>query len=145
MRPRRLAALSSLLAAVVLRPAGASAEEAGPPGGAVRCAATAAPSLRDAASNLSVVREATRRAARREALRRCRLALEALPLAAGGRVGEALPRDRALAGDVDAALRRARLVGAPRYFADGGLALEYEVRLEGALRDRLAAPGKEPR
>ncbi len=144
MRPRLLAALSSLLAAVVLCPAGAFAEAA-PAGGAVRCTATAAPSLRDAASNLSVVREASRRAARREALRRCRAELEALPLAAGGRVGEALPRDRALAGDVDAALRRARLVGAPRYFADGGLTLEYEVRLEGALRDRLAAPGKEPR
>jgi hypothetical protein len=141
MRRRWCATLGSLAAAAVALQAGA-AGEAGAPAAAVRCAATAAPSLRDAASNLSVVRAATRRAARRDALGRCRSAIAALPLPAGGKVGDALPHDRALGEAVEAALRRARLAAAPRYFADGGVALEYEVRLDGALGERLAAPEK---
>jgi len=138
MPPRLRATSRSLLAAAALLPAVVAAAEAT----SIRCSATAAPSLRDAASNLSVVRASTRRAARREALRRCRTAVAALPLLAGGTVGEALRRDRALADAVDAAIRGARLASAPRTFADGGVALEYEVRLDGALGDRLAPRGK---
>jgi len=114
--------------------------------GPIRCAGSAAPSLRDAASNLSVVRAATRRAARKEALRACRLALEALPLAAGGRVGDV--GSGALAQQVHDILRGAREVGAPRFFADGGAALELEIRLTpelGALLAPPAAPLAAPR
>ena len=117
-----------------------------PAGGPIRCAGSAAPSLRDAASNLAVVRASTRRAARREALRACRLALEALPLAAGGRLGDA--HGEALAQQVHAILRGAREVGAPRFFADGGAALELEVRLTPELAAALApaaAPPAAPR
>ena len=138
MRRRLRATLLSLVAAAALQPGVAGA--AGTSAASIRCAATAAPSLQDAASNLSVVRGATRRAARRDALRRCRAAIAALPLAGGGKVGEALPRDRALGELVDGALRRARLAAAPRYFSDGGVALEYEVQLDGPLRQRLAFP-----
>jgi len=94
--------------------------------------------LRDAASNLAVVRASTRRAVRREALRTCRRALEALPLAAGGRLGDAAARDDALAREVHAVLRGATEVGPPRFFADGGVALELEVRPTPALAARLA-------
>ncbi len=107
---------------------------------AIRCAGSGAPSLRDAASNLSVVRASTRRAARREALRTCRRALEALPLAAGGRLGDAAARDGALAREIHAILRGATEVGAPRFFADGGVALELEVRPTPAVVARLAPP-----
>ncbi|GEJ58255.1 hypothetical protein [Anaeromyxobacter diazotrophicus] len=140
MRLLLRAALRAPLAAALLHPAPSPGAGSAPPA-SVRCAATGAPSLRDAASNLSVVRAATRRAARREALRRCRAAVAALPLAAGGTVGEGLKRDRALAGAVDAALHGARLASALRYFADGGVALEYEVRLDGALGQALARGG----
>ena len=132
--------LALLLAAA---PAAERKEVSAPPA-PVRCAGTGAPSLRDAASNLSVVRVSTRRAARQEALRGCRRALEALPLAEGGRLGEAAARDEALAREIHASLRGAREVGAPRFFADGGVALELEVRPTPELARRLAPAAAPP-
>jgi hypothetical protein len=127
-----------ILALLLAAAPAASHEEASAPPGPIRCAGTGAPSLRDAASNLSVVRVSTRRAARQEALRGCRRALEALPFAEGGRLGEAAARDEALAQEIRASLRGAREVGAPRFFADGGVALELEVRPTPELASRLA-------
>lgn len=138
-------ALAGVLAVALPLPrpavAGEAAGPAAPAVQTVRCAGTGAPSLRDAASNLSVVRTSTRRAAKAQALRRCRAAMEALPLAGGPTVGDAVARDQALADAVRDALRRARVVGAPRYFADGGVALQLEVPVDGALARRLAAAG----
>lgn len=109
---------------------------------AVRCTGIAATSLREAAGNVASARPGAWRAAKSRARRACREELERLPLRAGGSVGAALQRDPVLAAAVDAAIRHARVVGAPRFFADGGAELELEVRLEGRLRD-LVRPGAE--
>jgi hypothetical protein len=105
----------------------------------VRCGGAGAPTLREAGGNVAVARFAAERRAKRAARQACRVAVRSLPLRGGGTAGSALDRDAALAEELEVALRRAKGAGVPRYFADGGVALELEVRLEGEL-GRLIAP-----
>ncbi len=97
------------------------------------CNGVGAPRLRDAAGNPAVARAAAERAARRDARQACLAALAALPLRGGGTVGESMRRDASLAREVDALVRKARTTGVPRYFADGGVALDLALPLDGAL------------
>jgi hypothetical protein len=114
---------------------------------ALTCSGIGAPRLRDAASNPAVARPAAERTARRDARAACRAALRRLRLRGGRTAGEAIDADPALARDVDAALRAARIAGVPRYFADGGVALQLSLPLD-ALAARLpledVAPGAAP-
>jgi hypothetical protein len=103
----------------------------------VRCTGLGAPSLRDAAGNILVARLAAERAARRAARRSCLAALNGIVLETGITVASALAADDALAASVRAAVKVAKVVGAPRYFSDGGVELTLEVPLGGKLEELL--------
>ncbi len=103
----------------------------------VRCTGVGAPSLREETENIAVTRIRTERAARREAVHGCLRALRAVPFPGRGDVGAALDADRALAAKVLGAVRRFRVPGGARYHADGGVRLDAEVPLDGALSELL--------
>ena len=139
MRPG--AAMRALVAALALAAAG-PAPGAAPPaeGPSVRCAGVGAPTLREAAENVAVARGAAERRARRAAREACRAAVRALPLAEGGAASAALDADPGLADALEAALRRAPVAGVPRFYADGGVALELELTLPSELASRVPTP-----
>jgi hypothetical protein len=89
------------------------------------------------------------RAAKLDALRSCLEALRGVTLESGRTVGGALASDAALAAKVEGLVRGFRVVGTPRSFSDGGVELDVEVPLVGALSDALlprpaaGAPAKE--
>jgi hypothetical protein len=147
-------ALSAALAVACLAsPLGAAAGEARLDAHRRRltCSGVGAPRLRESVGNPTVARAAAERAARRDARRACLAAVAALPLAGGGTAGERMQRDPALAREVEGVARKAKVAGVPRYFADGGVALELALPLDGALGRLLPlelaappAPGDEP-
>jgi hypothetical protein len=59
-------------------------------------------------------------------------------------VGSALQSDSALAGRVQGIVKGFRTVGKPRYYSDGGVEMDVEVPLEGALTDALLPRGAAP-
>jgi hypothetical protein len=63
-------------------------------------------------------------------------------LQSGQTVGNALQGDGALSGKVQGLVKGFRVVGAPRYFSDGGVEMDVEVPLEGALSDALLPRGE---
>ncbi|HET7825440.1 MAG TPA: hypothetical protein VFK90_08900, partial [Anaeromyxobacter sp.] len=103
----------------------------------VRCTGSGAANLRDAGGNPAVARIGAERAAKLDALRSCMETLEGVQLESGRTVGGALQSDAALVGTVEALVRGFQVVGKPRYFSDGGVELDVEVPLEGALSDAL--------
>jgi hypothetical protein len=123
-----------VIAAALLLAGLAAAPAAAP----LRCAGTGAPSLRDAAGNVTVARIGAERIARAEAFDRCMAALRAAPLAGGGTGSEALAKDPALRGRVERAVRRLVARGAVRLFADGGVRVEVELPFRGRVEDLLA-------
>jgi hypothetical protein len=110
----------------------------------VRCTGSGAANLRDAGGNPAVARIGAERAAKLDALRSCLETLKGVQLESGRTVGGALQADAALSGKVEGLVRGFRVVGKPRYFSDGGVELDVEVPLEGALSDALL-PRAEPR
>src|SRR6266540_4450513 len=110
----------------------------------VRCTGSGAANLRDAAGNPAVARIGAEKAAKLDALRNCMEALKGVQLQSGQTVGGALQSDAALSGRVDGLVRGFKVVGAPRYFSDGGVEVDVEVPLEGALSDALL-PKTEPK
>jgi hypothetical protein len=112
----------------------------------VKCTGSAAANLRDAAGNPAVARIGAEKAAKLDALRNCMEALKGVQLQSGQTVGGALQSDAALSGRVEGLVRGFRIVGAPRYFSDGGVEMDVEVPLEGALSDALLPrPAAEPK
>jgi hypothetical protein len=110
----------------------------------VKCTGSGAANLRDAAGNPAVARIGAEKVAKLDALRNCMEALRGVQLQSGQTVGGALQSDAALSGRVEGLVRGFRVVGSPRYFSDGGVELDVEVPLEGALSDALLprpAPG----
>ena len=103
----------------------------------VKCAGNGAANLRDAAGNPAVARIGAEKAAKLDALRNCMEAVKGVQLQSGQTVGGALQSDAALSGRVDGLVRGFKVVGAPRYFSDGGVEVDVEVPLEGALSDTL--------
>lgn len=103
----------------------------------VRCTGLAASNLRDANGNAAVARIAAERAARVDALRNCLEALKGAQLDADRTVGGALGQDRTLAAKVEGLVRGFRVVGKPRYYSDGGVEVDVEVPLLGAISDAL--------
>lgn len=103
----------------------------------VKCTGSGAANLRDAAGNPAVARIGAERAARLDALRSCMETLKGVQLESGRTVGGALQSDAALTGKVEGLVRGFRVVGKPRYYSDGGVEMDVEVPLEGALSDAL--------
>jgi hypothetical protein len=78
-------------------------------------------------------------------------AVKGVRLQSGQTVGGALQSDAALSARVEALVRGFKVVGSPRYFSDGGVEIDVEVPLEGALSevllpkpDATAEPKAEP-
>ena len=138
-------ALALAVAAALAAPPGARAA----PGAVdwqrkvVKCTGSGAANLRDAGGNPAVARIGAERAAKLDALRSCLETLKGVQLESGRTVGAALQSDAALTGKVEGLVRGFRVVGKPRYFSDGGVEMEVEVPLEGALSDALL-PRPEP-
>lgn len=103
----------------------------------VKCTGSGAANLRDAAGNPAVARIGAERAAKLDALRSCLETLKGVELESGRTVAGALAADAALTGKVESLVRGFQVVGKPRYFSDGGVELDVEVPLDGALSDAL--------
>lgn len=103
----------------------------------VKCTGNGAANLRDASGNPAVARIGAEKAAKLDALRNCMEALKGVQLQSGQTVGGALQSDAALTGRVEGLVRGFKVVGSPRYFSDGGVEMDVEVPLEGALSDAL--------
>lgn len=103
----------------------------------VRCTGSGAANLRDASGNPAVARIGAEKAAKLDALRSCMETLKGVQLDSARTVGGALGSDAALSGKVEGLVRGFRVVGKPRYFSDGGVEMDVEVPLEGALSDAL--------
>lgn len=114
----------------------------------VKCTGSGAANLRDSGGNPAVARIGAEKAAKLDALRNCMEALKGVQLQSGQTVGNALDSSSALTGRVQGLVRGFKVVGAPRYFSDGGVEMDVEVPLEGALSDALlprAAPKADPK
>src|SRR5512145_1639545 len=103
----------------------------------VKCTGSGAANLRDAGGNPAVARIGAEKAAKLDALRNCLEAVKGVQLDSGHTVGNALASDQALSGKVQGLVRGFKVVGAPRYFSDGGVEMDVEVPLEGAMSDAL--------
>jgi hypothetical protein len=103
----------------------------------VKCTGSGAANLRDAGGNPAVARIGAEKAAKLDALRNCLEAVKGVQLDSGHTVGSALASDQALSGRVQGIVKGFKVVGAPRYFSDGGVEMDVEVPLEGALSDAL--------
>jgi hypothetical protein len=103
----------------------------------VKCTGSGAANLRDAGGNPAVARIGAEKAAKLDALRNCLEAVKGVQLDSGHTVGGALASDQALSGKVQGLVKGFKVVGAPRYFSDGGVELDVEVPLEGAMSDAL--------
>lgn len=103
----------------------------------VRCTGTGAPDARAAGGNVAVARVGAEKAARRDAARKC---LQALKGVAGGdreTAAGAVAAEKAVPPSAEAAAQGLRLVGAPRYFSDGGVSIEVEMTLDGTIAAAL--------
>ncbi len=103
----------------------------------VKCTGSGAANLRDAGGNPAVARVGAEKAAKLDALRNCLEALKGVQLQSGQTVGGAMASDATLSGKVEGLVRGFKVVGKPRYFSDGGVEMDVEVPLEGALSDAL--------
>jgi hypothetical protein len=103
----------------------------------VKCTGSGAANLRDAGGNPAVARIGAEKAAKLDALRNCMEALKGVQLESGKTVGGALASDQTLTGQVQGLVKGFKVVGAPRYFSDGGVEMDVEVPLEGAMSDAL--------
>ena len=103
----------------------------------VKCTGSGAANLRDAGGNPAVARIGAEKAAKLDALRNCLETLKGVQLDSGQTVGNALASDQALSGKVQGLVKGFKVVGAPRYFSDGGVEMDVEVPLEGAMSDAL--------
>ncbi len=112
----------------------------------VKCSGSGAANLKDADGNPAVARIGAEKAAKLDALRNCLATLRGVQLESGKTVGGALESDAALSGKVQGLVRGFRQVGKPRYFSDGGVEIDVEVPLDGALSEALLPkePGKAP-
>jgi hypothetical protein len=110
----------------------------------VKCTGSGAANLRDAGGNPAVARIGAEKAAKLDALRSCMETLRGVQLESGRTVGGALQSDAALTGKVEGLVRGFQVIGKPRYFSDGGVEMDVEVPLEGALSDALLPKPERP-
>ncbi len=112
----------------------------------VKCTGSGAANLKDADGNPAVARIGAEKAARLDALRNCLATLRGVQLESGKTVGSALESDAALSGKVTGLVKGFRQVGKPRYYSDGGVEIDVEVPIDGALSEALLPkdPAKPP-
>ncbi len=110
----------------------------------VKCTGSGAANLRDAGGNPAVARIGAEKAAKLDALRNCMEAVKGVQLDSGHTVGGALATDQALSGRVQGLVKGFKVVGTPRYFSDGGVEMDVEVPLEGAMSDALLPKSEKP-
>jgi hypothetical protein len=110
----------------------------------VKCTGSGAANLRDAGGNPAVARIGAEKAAKLDALRNCMEAVKGVQLDSGHTVGGALASDQGLSGRVQGLVKGFKVVGSPRYFSDGGVEMDVEVPLDGAMSDALL-PRPEPK
>jgi hypothetical protein len=103
----------------------------------VRCTGSGAANLKDSDGNPAVARIGAEKAARLDALRSCMETLQGVALESGKTVGNVLASDSALSGRVQGLVRGFKVIGKPRYYSDGGVEIDVEVPLSGALSDSL--------
>ncbi len=103
----------------------------------VKCTGTGAPNLQGAGGNVASARIGAERAAKLDALRNCMEALKGVNVSAGQTAGAAMAGNPRLESELQAVVKGFRVVGAPRYFSDGGVELDVEVPLDGRLSDAL--------
>jgi hypothetical protein len=103
----------------------------------VWCTGSGAANLRDAGGNPAVARIGAEKAAKLDALRSCMETLKGVQLDSGRTVGGALASDQTLTGQVQGLVKGFKVIGSPRYFSDGGVELDVEVPLDGALSEAL--------
>lgn len=135
MRVALVLALSAALAAPTVAPAAAGSVDWQRK--VVKCTGSGAANLRDAGGNPAVARIGAEKAAKLDALRSCMETLKGVQLESGRTVGGALQSDAALTGRVEGIVRGFQVIGKPRYFSDGGVEMDVEVPLDGALSDAL--------
>ncbi len=134
----RIALALAVASALAVRPASVRAESGVDwQRKVVKCTGSGAANLRDAGGNPAVARIGAEKAAKLDALRNCMEAVKGVQLQSGQTVGGALQSDAALSGRVEGLVRGFKVVGSPRYFSDGGVEMDVEVPLEGALSDTL--------
>jgi hypothetical protein len=110
----------------------------------VTCTGSGAANLRDAGGNPAVARIGAEKAAKLDALRNCLEAVKGVRIDSGQTAANVMASDQALSGKVQGLVKGFKVVGAPRYFSDGGVEMDVEVPLEGALSDALL-PKPEPK
>lgn len=139
-----------LLAALLAAPTAAHAQEKGEIDWnrrVIRARGQGAPDL--SAASISVARLGAERAARADAMRNLLETLKGATVENGSQVGTLLQNDKALSVKVQGALRGFRVPAGqpgkanPRYYSDGGVAIEVELPIDTLpeeLRSALKAP-----
>lgn len=107
----------------------------------VRCTGTGAPNLQASGGNVASARIGAERAAKLDALRNCMEAVKGVRVSAGQTAGAAMAGDPRIESELQAVVKGFRVVGAPRYFSDGGVEMDVEVPLDGKLSDALLPKG----
>jgi hypothetical protein len=103
----------------------------------VTCTGSGAANLRDAGGNPAMARIGAEKAAKLDALRNCLEAVKGVRIDSGQTAANVMASDQAVSGKVQGLVKGFKVVGAPRYFSDGGVEMDVEVPLEGALSDAL--------
>jgi hypothetical protein len=134
-----LALLAAAGAALATSPAAAAPGAVDWQRRVVRCSGSGAPELEASRDNVAVARIGAEKAARLDALRSCLEAVKGIRLASGATVAGAVAGDAALLGRVEGEVRGFQVVGAPRYYSDGGVELDVEVSIDAILA-ALSAP-----
>jgi hypothetical protein len=132
-------AIALVLAVALLAPRRARAEEGKVDWEhkMVKCSGSGAANLKDSDGNPAVARIGAEKAAKLDALRNCLATLRGVQVESGKTVGGAMESDAALAARVQGLVKGFRQVGKPRYYSDGGVEIDVEVPLDGALSEAL--------
>jgi len=107
----------------------------------VTCTGSGAANLRDAGGNPAVARIGAEKAAKLDALRNCLEAVKGVTVGSGKTAGDAMASDAAVRARVEGTVRGFQVVGKPRYYSDGGVEMDVEVPLEGAISEALLPAG----
>jgi hypothetical protein len=103
----------------------------------ITCKGSGAPNLKDSGTVPAVARIGAERAAKMDALRNCLEVLKGINIKTGETVGAAMTGDSGLKAKVEGVVKGFKVIGSPRYFQDGGVEMDVEVPLDGALADAL--------
>ncbi len=141
LRKRWAFGLVAVLATALLT-TGLAAEEAKKKGidweaGVIRATGTGAPDLD--APNIAVARLGAERAAKLDAMRNILEILKGVKVTAGSTVGGVMESDSRVKAEIEGIVRNFRIVDT-RYYSDGGVEVDVEIKLDGKLTRALMPP-----